>query len=177
MSKIAKNPINIPDNVEVNIASNSVTVTGPLGKLEQHLKGDVKITETDNILTFVPTKQTKHSKAMSGTIRAIVNNMVEGVSKGFEKKLTLIGVGYKAAAQGSKLNLDLGFSHPIIYNLPDGISVQTPSQTEIVLKSPNKQIVGQVAAEIRAYRPPEPYKGKGVRYSDEFVVIKEAKKA
>jgi large subunit ribosomal protein L6 len=103
--------------------------------------------------------------------------MVEGVSKGFEKKLTLIGVGYKAAAQGSKLNLDLGFSHPIIYNLPDGISVQTPSQTEIVLKSPNKQIVGQVAAEIRAYRPPEPYKGKGVRYSDEFVVIKEAKKA
>jgi large subunit ribosomal protein L6 len=177
MSKIAKNPINIPDNVEVNIASSSVTVTGPLGKLEQHLKGDVKITETDNILTFVPTKQTKHSKAMSGTIRAIVNNMVEGVSKGFEKKLTLIGVGYKAAAQGSKLNLDLGFSHPIIYNLPDGISVQTPSQTEIVLKSPNKQIVGQVAAEIRAYRPPEPYKGKGVRYSDEFVVIKEAKKA
>ena len=114
---------------------------------------------------------------MSGTIRAIVNNMVEGVSKGFEKKLTLMGVGYKAAAQGSKLNLDLGFSHPIIYNLPDGISVQTPSQTEIVLKSPNKQTVGQVAAEIRAYRPPEPYKGKGVRYSDEFVVIKEAKKA
>lgn len=177
MSKIAKNPINIPDNVEVNIASNFVTVSGPLGQLEQHLKGDVKITETDKILTFAPTKQTKHSKAMSGTIRAIVNNMVEGVSKGFEKKLTLMGVGYKAAAQGSKLNLDLGFSHPIIYNLPDGISVQTPSQTEIVLKSPNKQIVGQVAAEIRAYRPPEPYKGKGVRYSDEFVVIKEAKKA
>ena len=163
MSRVANNPINIPENVEINISNDSVIVKGPLGELNQHLTGDVKIVETDKVLTFSAVKETKHSKAMSGTIRALVNNMVEGVSKGFEKKLTLIGVGYKAAAQGNKLNLELGFSHSITHNLPDGVSAQTPSQTEIVLKSSNKQIVGQVAAEIRAYRPPEPYKGKGVR--------------
>ena len=177
MSKVAKNPISIPDNVEVNISDNLVSIKGPLGQLDQHLTGDVKINEADKILTFTAVKQTKHSKAMSGTIRALVNNMNEGVSKGFEKKLTLIGVGYRASAQGNKLNLELGFSHPIVHNLPEGVSAQTPSQTEIVLKSSNKQSVGQVAAEIRSYRPPEPYKGKGVRYSDEYVVIKEAKKA
>lgn len=177
MSRVANNPINIPENVEVKISSDSVNVKGPLGELNQHLTGDVKISETDKVLNFSAVKQTKHSKAMSGTIRALVNNMIQGVSKGFEKKLTLIGVGYKASAQGNKLNLELGFSHSITHNLPDGVSAQTPSQTEIVLKSSNKQIIGQVAAEIRAYRPPEPYKGKGVRYFDEQVVIKEAKKA
>ena len=177
MSRVANNPINIPENVEVKISSDSVNVKGPLGELNQHLTGDVKISETDKVLNFSAVKQTKHSKAMSGTIRALVNNMIQGVSKGFEKKLTLIGVGYKASAQGNKLNLELGFSHSITHNLPDSVSAQTPSQTEIVLKSSNKQIIGQVAAEIRAYRPPEPYKGKGVRYFDEQVVIKEAKKA
>ena len=177
MSRVANNPINIPETVEVKISSDSVNVKGPLGELNQHLTGDVKISEVDKVLNFSAVKQTKHSKAMSGTIRALVNNMIQGVSKGFEKKLTLIGVGYKASAQGNKLNLELGFSHSITHNLPDGVSAQTPSQTDIVLKSSNKQIIGQVAAEIRAYRPPEPYKGKGVRYFDEQVVIKEAKKA
>ena len=130
----------------------------------------------ESVLTFSALKETKHSKAMSGTLRALVNNMVIGVSAGFEKKLTLVGVGYRASAQGNKINLELGFSHPISHQLPDGVTAQTPSQTEIVLKSSNKQVIGQVAAEIRAYRPPEPYKGKGVRYSDEHVVIKESKK-
>lgn len=177
MSRVANNPINVPDNVEITISNDLVSVKGPLGHLSQHLTGDVKIVQNESILTFAATKETKHSKAMSGTVRALVNNMVEGVSKGFEKKLTLIGVGYKAAAQGNKINLELGFSHSITHKLPDGITAETPTQTEIVLKSSNKQVIGQVAAEIRAYRPPEPYKGKGARYSDEQVVIKEAKKA
>jgi large subunit ribosomal protein L6 len=176
MSRIANNPVNIPDNVQVSIAPELITVKGPLGELTQELKGDVKIENAESVLTFSALKETKHSKAMSGTLRALVNNMVIGVSAGFEKKLTLVGVGYRASAQGNKINLELGFSHPISHQLPDGVTAQTPSQTEIVLKSSNKQVVGQVAAEIRAYRPPEPYKGKGVRYSDEHVVIKESKK-
>lgn len=176
MSRVAKNPINIPDNVQVSIAPKLITVKGPLGELTQELKGDVKIENAESVLTFSALKETKHSKAMSGTLRALVNNMVIGVSAGFEKKLTLVGVGYRASAQGNKINLELGFSHPISHQLPDGVTAQTPSQTEIVLKSSNKQVIGQVAAEIRAYRPPEPYKGKGVRYSDEHVVIKESKK-
>ena len=176
MSRVANNPINIPDNVQVSIAPELITVKGPLGELTQELKGDVKIENAESVLTFSALKETKHSKAMSGTLRALVNNMVIGVSAGFEKKLTLVGVGYRASAQGNKINLELGFSHPISHQLPDGVTAQTPSQTEIVLKSPNKQVIGQVAAEIRAYRPPEPYKGKGVRYSDEHVVIKESKK-
>jgi len=176
MSRIANNPVNIPDNVQVSIAPELITVKGPLGELSQELKGDVKIENADSVLTFSALKETKHSKAMSGTLRALVNNMVIGVSDGFEKKLTLVGVGYRASAQGNKINLELGFSHPISHQLPDGVTAQTPSQTEIVLKSSNKQVIGQVAAEIRAYRPPEPYKGKGVRYSDEHVVIKESKK-
>lgn len=176
MSRIANNPVNIPDNVQVSIAPELITVKGPLGELSQELKGDVKIENADSVLTFSSLKETKHSKAMSGTLRALVNNMVIGVSAGFEKKLTLVGVGYRASAQGNKINLELGFSHPISHQLPDGVTAQTPSQTEIVLKSSNKQVIGQVAAEIRAYRPPEPYKGKGVRYSDEHVVIKESKK-
>jgi large subunit ribosomal protein L6 len=176
MSRVANNPINIPDNVQVSIAPELITVKGPLGELTQELKGDVKIENAESVLTFSALKETKHSKAMSGTLRALVNNMVIGVSAGFEKKLTLVGVGYRASAQGNKINLELGFSHPISHQLPDGVTAQTPSQTEIVLKSSNKQVIGQVAAEIRAYRPPEPYKGKGVRYSDEHVVIKESKK-
>ena len=176
MSRVANNPINIPDNVQVSIAPELITVKGPLGELTQELKGDVKIENTESVLTFSALKETKHSKAMSGTLRALVNNMVIGVSAGFEKKLTLVGVGYRASAQVNKINLELGFSHPISHQLPDGVTAQTPSQTEIVLKSSNKQVIGQVAAEIRAYRPPEPYKGKGVRYSDEHVVIKESKK-
>lgn len=176
MSRVANNPVNVPDNVQVSIAPELITVKGPLGELTQELKGDVKIENADSVLTFSALKETKHSKAMSGTLRALVNNMVIGVSTGFERKLTLVGVGYRASAQGNKINLELGFSHPISHQLPDGVTAQTPSQTEIVLKSSNKQVIGQVAAEIRAYRPPEPYKGKGVRYSDEHVVIKESKK-
>jgi len=176
MSRVANNPVNIPDNVQVSIAPELITVKGPLGELTQELKGDVKIEKAESVLTFSALKETKHSKAMSGTLRALVNNMVIGVSAGFEKKLTLVGVGYRASAQGNKINLELGFSHPISHQLPDGVTAQTPSQTEIVLKSSNKQVIGQVAAEIRAYRPPEPYKGKGVRYFDEHVVIKESKK-
>ncbi|MDC0183150.1 50S ribosomal protein L6 [Nitrosomonadales bacterium] len=177
MSRIAKNPVIIPEKVEVNISSDSILVKGPLGELNQTLTGNIEIKKEDSILTFKAKTATKFSKAMSGTIRSLVQNMVIGVSTGFEKKLTLIGVGYKAAVQGNKINLELGFSHPVNHELPDGVTAQTPSPTEILLKSSNKQMVGQVAAEIRAYRPPEPYKGKGVRYSDEYVAIKEAKKA
>lgn len=177
MSRIANNPVTIPEKVEVNISSDSILVKGPLGELNQALTGNVEIKKEDSTLTFEAKTATKFSKAMSGTIRSLVQNMVIGVSTGFEKKLTLIGVGYKAAVQGNKINLELGFSHPVNHELPDGVTAQTPSPTEILLKSSNKQMVGQVAAEIRAYRPPEPYKGKGVRYSDEYVAIKEAKKA
>ena len=176
MSRIAKNPVVIPEKVEVNLAIDSITVKGPLGELRQELTGDVEIKKEDTVLTFDAKRTTKFSRAMSGTIRSLVQNMVTGVSAGFEKKLTLIGVGYKAAVQGNKVNLELGFSHPVNHQLPDGVTAQTPSPTEIVLKSTSKQMIGQVAAEIRAYRPPEPYKGKGVRYSDEYVAIKEAKK-
>tara|TARA_X000000368_G_scaffold416840_1_gene411693 strand:+ start:394 stop:927 length:534 start_codon:yes stop_codon:yes gene_type:complete len=177
MSRIAKNPVTIPEKVEVSISPDLIMVKGPLGELKQTLTGNVEIKKEDSTLTFEAKTATKFSKAMSGTIRSLVQNMVTGVSTGFEKKLTLIGVGYKAAVQGNKINLELGFSHPVNHELPDGVTAQTPSPTEILLKSSNKQMVGQVAAEIRAYRPPEPYKGKGVRYSDEYVAIKEAKKA
>ena len=176
MSRIAKNPVVVPEKVEVNIVAGAITIKGPLGELKQDLTGDVEIKKEDTTLTFEAKRTTKFAKAMSGTIRSLVQNMVIGVSSGFEKKLKLIGVGYKAAVQGSKVNLELGFSHPVNHNLPDGVTAQTPSPTEIILKSSSKQMIGQVAAEIRAYRPPEPYKGKGVRYSDEHVTIKEAKK-
>ena len=176
MSRIAKNPVIIPEKVEVNITDTEITIKGPLGVLTQILTGDVGIQKEDSILKFKATKETKHSKAMSGTVRSLVQNMVVGVTEGFEKKLQLIGVGYKAKVQGNKINLELGFSHPVNHDLPDGVTAQTPTPTEIILKSSSKQVVGQVASEIRAYRPPEPYKGKGVRYTDEHVVIKEAKK-
>jgi large subunit ribosomal protein L6 len=169
MSRVANNPIVLPANVELTITNELVSAKGPLGVLTQALTGDVSINKE-------ALKPTKHSKAMSGTVRALVQNMVVGVTTGFERKLTLVGVGYKAQAQGNKVNLELGFSHPVSHQLPDGVTAQTPTPTEIILKSNSKQMIGQVASEIRAYRPPEPYKGKGVRYSDERVVIKEAKK-
>ena len=170
MSRVANNPVVIPEKVEITLTDNNISVKGPLGEMNQDLKGQVEIKKEENTLLFSAKEKTKHSIAMSGTIRALTQNMVTGVTTGFEKKLQLIGVGYK-------INLELGFSHSIIHDLPEGVTAQTPSQTEIVLKSSNKQVVGQVAAEIRAYRPPEPYKGKGVRYDDEHVVMKEAKKA
>lgn len=176
MSRVAKNPVTVPAGVEVKIGADQLVVKGKNGELKFPLSTDVKIELNDGSLTFVPTSNSKQADAMSGTARAIVANMVKGVTEGFEKKLQLIGVGYRAQAQGKVLNLALGFSHPINYEMPEGVSVQTPSQTEIVLSGADKQTVGQVAAEIRGFRPPEPYKGKGVRYADEVVVMKEAKK-
>ena len=176
MSRIAKAPIDLPSGVDVNIAGQEVIVKGKNGTLSISLNDAVAVNQTDNALTFEPRAGAVDGWAQAGTARAIINNMVTGVADGFEKKLTLIGVGYRAQVQGSAINLTLGFSHPVVHNLPQGVTAETPSQTEIVLKSADKQLLGQVAAEIRAYRPPEPYKGKGVRYSDEYVRRKEAKK-
>jgi large subunit ribosomal protein L6 len=176
MSRIAKNPVAIPEKVEVSLGQHDLTVKGPLGTLRQPLSSDVVVKVEGSQVTFVAASGTIQSNAMSGTMRAIVANMVRGVKQGFEKKLTLVGVGYKAQAQGNKLNLALGFSHPIVHVLPEGVKAETPTQTEIVIKGVDRQKVGQVAAEIRAYKSPEPYKGKGVRYVDETVVIKETKK-
>ena len=176
MSRIAKAPIELPSGVDVNIAGQDVTVKGKNGTLSISLNDAVAVNQAENVLTFEPREGASDGWAQAGTARAIVNNMVTGVASGFEKKLTLIGVGYRAQVQGSAINLTLGFSHPVVYNLPQGVTAETPSQTEIVLKSADKQLLGQVAAEIRAYRSPEPYKGKGVRYSDEYVRRKEAKK-
>jgi large subunit ribosomal protein L6 len=176
VSRVAKNPVAIPAKVEVVISPDNINVSGPLGKLSHPLTGAVTLTREGDAITFVAANDSQHSRAMSGTLRALVANMVQGVSEGFTRKLSLIGVGYKAQAQGAKLNLELGYSHPISHQMPAGITVETPSQTEIVLKGADKQVVGQVAAQIRAYRAPEPYKGKGVRYADEVVTIKETKK-
>jgi large subunit ribosomal protein L6 len=176
MSRIAKAPIELPSGVDVNIAGQDVTIKGKNGTLSISLNDAVAVNQAENVLTFEPREGASDGWAQAGTARAIVNNMVTGVATGFEKKLTLIGVGYRAQIQGSAINLTLGFSHPVVHNLPQGVTAETPSQTEIVLKSADKQLLGQVAAEIRAYRPPEPYKGKGVRYSDEYVRRKEAKK-
>lgn len=176
MSRVAKNPVAIPSGVEVKMTAEQIIVKGPMGTLSQDLCADVAITMEDNALKFAAKNDSKPARAMSGTLRALLNNMVTGVSKGFERKLLLVGVGYRAQAQGDSLNLTLGFSHPVSHKMPEGVKVETPSQTEIILKGADKQRVGQVAAEIRAYRSPEPYKGKGVRYSDEVVVLKETKK-
>jgi len=176
MSRIANAPVELPSGVQVNIADGLVSVKGSNGSLELQLHELVDIVSEDNILKLSAKKQSKAAVAMTGTFRSLINNMVTGVSDGFDKKLELQGVGYRANAQGKKLNLVLGFSHPIDYMLPEGITVETPSQTEIVIKGADKQLVGQVAAEIRKFRPPEPYKGKGVRYADERVFRKEAKK-
>lgn len=176
MSRIAKYPVELPKGVEATIRPEAITVKGPLGTMTQALNGDVIINEDGGKLSFVVANDSRQAKAMSGTLRALVANMVTGVSKGFERKLNLVGVGYRAQAQGTSLKLQLGFSHDVIYALPEGVKAECPTQTEIILKGSDKQVVGQVAAEIRAYRPPEPYKGKGVRYSDERVVLKETKK-
>jgi large subunit ribosomal protein L6 len=176
MSRVAKSPISIPSGVTVKQDGQALQIKGPKGELDLNLHSLVEIKEEENALTVSPLVEDKQSWAMAGTMRALVNNMVTGVSQGFERKLQLVGVGYRAQASGKALNLNLGFSHPIDYPVPEGISIATPSATEIVVSGSDKQRVGQVAAEIRAFRPPEPYKGKGVRYADEQVVRKEAKK-
>jgi len=176
MSRIAKNPVTIPSGVEFNIAGDIASIKGPKGEISHKIHQLVEVKKDENTLSFSAKDESTGAKALSGTTRAIINNMVAGVSTGFEKKLTIIGVGYRAAVQGKNLNLTLGFSHPVNYPIPAGITIETPSQTEVVVKGIDKQRVGQVASEIRAYRPPEPYKGKGVRYTDEHVVRKEAKK-
>ncbi|MGV6850846.1 MAG: 50S ribosomal protein L6 [bacterium] len=175
MSRIAKQPVAIPAGVEIKIDNKLMTVKGSKGSLELNLHPHVDAVLEDGQLKFAP--KTNKAMAMTGTMRSLANNMVEGVSKGFQKKLTLVGVGYRASLQGSKLNMTLGFSHPIDYEAPEGITFEVPNQTEVHVNGCDKQKVGQVAAELRAFRPPEPYKGKGVRYADEHVVRKEAKKA
>ena len=177
MSRVAKNPIEITDGVTVNFNDGCLDVKGKVGELKFDLPETVSLDIADNVITVKYDENNQQSVALAGTTRALVNNMIIGVSQGFEKKLELKGVGYRAKASGKLLELTLGFSHPVKYQLPDEVQVETPSQTEVVLKSHNKQILGQAAAEIRAFRPPEPYKGKGVRYSDENVRSKEAKKA
>jgi len=176
MSRIANNPVEIPKGVEVNIGGQDLKVKGSKGELSLSLNSLVEISQNDNVLQFKATNASKKSNALAGTFRSLVNNMVTGVSAGFEKQLQLQGVGYRAQVQGKKLNLTLGFSHPVEYEVPVGIEIETPSQTQIVVRGVDKQLVGQVSAEIRAFRPPEPYKGKGVRYADEYVKRKEAKK-
>jgi large subunit ribosomal protein L6 len=174
MSRVAKNPITIPGGIEVNLADGMVKVKGPKGELSQSLHPSVELKQADNVINM--SARDDSAWALAGTMRSLINNMITGVNSGFEKKLTIIGVGYRAAVKGKELDLTLGFSHPVLYPIPEGITIECPSQTEIVIKGVDKQKVGQVAAEIRHYRPPEPYKGKGVRYSDEHVVRKEAKK-
>lgn len=176
MSRVGKMPVALPKGAEATITAEQITVKGPLGTLSQPLTGLVNIKNDNGTLSFEAANESREANAMSGTVRALVNNMVNGVTKGFEKKLNLVGVGFRAQAQGDKLNLSLGFSHPVVHQMPAGVKCETPSQTEILIKGIDRQRVGQVAAEVRAYRSPEPYKGKGVRYSDEVVILKETKK-
>ena len=176
MSRIGKDPVSVPKGVDVTISADLLSVKGPLGTLSQRLDGSVKVRRDGDQLLFEPSEGDVNGNAMSGTLRELTANMVHGVSKGLERRLNLVGVGYRAQAQGDTLNLALGFSHPVVHAMPKGIKVETPTQTEILIKGVDKQQVGQVAADVRAYRPPEPYKGKGVRYAGEHVVIKETKK-
>ncbi|HEX6993840.1 MAG TPA: 50S ribosomal protein L6 [Gammaproteobacteria bacterium] len=176
MSRVAKRPVTLPKGVTVEVTKGSLTVQGPKGSLSMALRPEVEVTQADGTVQVGARSGSRIANAMAGTTRALIQNMVTGVTNGFERKLELVGVGYRAQAQGKKLNLTLGFSHPVEYPVPDGISIETPSQTEIVVKGIDRQRVGQVAAELRRFRPPEPYKGKGVRYSGERVVLKEAKK-
>ena len=176
MSRIAKYPVVIPEKVEVTIGNAELTVKGPLGTMKQAIASRVIVKKDGDKVTFAAADESKQANALSGTMRNIVANMVHGVKQGFEKKLQLVGVGYRAQAQGNKVNLSLGFSHPVVHALPEGVKAETPTQTEIVIKGVDRQRVGQVAAEIRAYKPPEPYKGKGVRYLGEVVTLKETKK-
>ncbi|CAD6557514.1 50S ribosomal protein L6 [Paraburkholderia hiiakae] len=175
MSRVGKSPVAL-QGAEATLSDEKITVKGALGTISQPANRLVKVVNDNGALKFEPTDDSREANAMSGTMRAIVANMVQGVTKGFERKLTLVGVGYRAQAQGDKLNLSLGFSHPVVHQMPEGIKAETPSQTEIVIKGIDKQKVGQTAAEVRGYRPPEPYKGKGVRYADEVVILKETKK-
>jgi large subunit ribosomal protein L6 len=176
MSRVAKVPVALAKGVEARVADGEIVIKGPLGTLSRPLSPLVRISAADGQVSFAAADGSAAANAMSGTMRALVAGMVQGVSKGFERKLALVGVGYRAQAQGDKLNLSLGFSHPVVYQLPAGVKAETPTQTEIVIKGSDKQKVGQVAAEVRGYKPPEPYKGKGVRYADETVVLKETKK-
>lgn len=176
MSRVAKNPVSVPSGVSVTLSGQELTVKGSKGELKRTVHDAVEIKHEENTLTFAAKDGVANGNAFAGTMRSLVNSMVVGVSDGFEKKLQLVGVGYRAQAQGKTLNLTLGFSHPVNYEVPEGITVETPSNTEVVVKGADKQLVGQVAANIRAYRPPEPYKGKGVRYADEHIRRKEAKK-
>ncbi|MCU0773804.1 MAG: 50S ribosomal protein L6 [Ideonella sp.] len=176
MSRVGKMPITIPSGVEVALSGDRISVKGAQGALAMALVPSVAINQDKSSLTFVPAEGDANADALSGTMRALVANMVQGVSKGFERKLTLVGVGFRAQAQGPKLTLQVGFSHPVVKEMPDGVKVECPTQTEIIIKGPDRQRVGQVAAEVRAIRPPEPYKGKGIRYADERVTLKETKK-
>ena len=176
MSRVGKMPVSVPAGVDVAIKQGQINVKGTLGALVLTQNALVTITHDDGKLSFVPANDSREANAMSGTMRQLVNNMVVGVTKGFEKKLNLVGVGFKAAAQGPKLNLTVGYSHPVDFVMPAGITVATPTPTEIVIKGSDRQRVGQIAAEVRAVRPPEPYKGKGIRYADEKITIKETKK-
>jgi len=176
MSRVGKEPVSVPANVEVILSSSEVSIKGPLGKLQRSFNSDVIIERDGDTLLVKVANSSRQANAMSGTMRALLANMMQGVTSGFEKKLSLVGVGYRAQATNEILNLILGFSHPIVYKIPKGVNVETPTQTEILIKGIDKQLVGQVAAEVRAYRKPEPYKGKGVRYTDEIIIMKEAKK-
>jgi len=176
MSRIAKAPVKLPSGVEVSQSGSVVTMKGSKGTLSLELNSEVELTVEDSGLTVKPRSGSRFATAVAGTMRSLLANMAQGVSEGFERKLQLVGVGYRAQAQGKTLNLSLGFSHPVVHQVPEGVTVETPSQTEIFVRGADKQQVGQVAAEIRGYRPPEPYKGKGVRYADERVMLKEAKK-
>jgi large subunit ribosomal protein L6 len=176
MSRVGKNPVPVPANVDIALSPNEVSVRGPLGTLRHNLVSNIRVEREGDSLLIKPSNGSKQANAMSGTMRALLANMVKGVTSGFEKKLTLVGVGYRAQAAGDVLNLTLGFSHPVAHKMPEGVKVETPTQTEIVIKGIDKQQVGQVAADVRAYRKPEPYKGKGVRYADEKIVLKETKK-
>lgn len=176
MSRIANSPITIPPNVTFNVVDNTVSIKGGKGEFSYLVHNDIEVKVDDQVIRIKPRKNKKNIIMVAGTTRALINNMITGVDVGFQKKLTLVGVGYRAQIKGSVLNLTLGFSHPVEYQVPDGISIETPSQTEILVMGSDKQKVAQVAADIRAFRPPEPYKGKGIRYTDEFVVRKEAKK-
>ncbi|WP_297373656.1 50S ribosomal protein L6 [Acidiferrobacter sp.] len=176
MSRVAKNPVSLPSGVALSRNGADITIKGPKGELAHRIHELVGVEQDGNVLRVTAADDSTLANALSGTTRALMQNMVMGVTKGFERRLSIVGVGYRAAVQGRKLNLTLGFSHPVVYDIPAGITIETPSQTEIVIKGADKQRVGQVAAEVRNYRPPEPYKGKGVRYSDEVVVKKEAKK-
>ncbi len=176
MSRVGKEPVSVPANVEVILSSSEVSIKGPLGKLQRSFNSDVIIERDGDTLLVKVANSSRQANAMSGTLRALLANMMQGVTSGFEKKLSLVGVGYRAQVTNETLNLTLGFSHPIVYKIPGGVKVETPTQTEILIKGIDKQQVGQVAAEVRAYRKPEPYKGKGVRYTDEVITMKEAKK-